>query len=62
MCKSGTYAAVSILLAAIFLPQIIVSAQSSQKPRKVVVKKEGWLIPGRDDFKQVLKIIEENIN
>ena len=61
MRKSETYTAISILLATIFLPQIIVSAQTSQKPRKVVVKKEGWLIPGRDDFKQVSEIVEKNI-
>jgi hypothetical protein len=61
MKKSETYIVVSILLAAIFLPQMIVSAQNSQKPRKVVVKKEGWLIPGRDDFKQVSNIVEKNI-
>jgi hypothetical protein len=60
MSRSGTFAAGSILLAAIFLAQIV-SAQNSQKPRKVVVKREGWLIPGRDDFKQVSKVVEKNI-
>lgn len=61
MSKSGTHTAVSILLAAILLPQIIVFAQNAQKPRKVVVKKDGWLIPGRNDFKQVSEVVEKNI-
>jgi hypothetical protein len=63
MRKSRTYATVLILLGTILPPQIIVvSAQDSQKPRKVMVKKEGWLIPGRDDFKQVSKVVEKNID
>ncbi len=61
MSKSGTYAALSILLAVILLQQITVSAQNSQKLRKVVVKKEGWLIPGHNDFKQVSKVVDKNI-
>src|SRR5687767_12982725 len=61
MGKAKTYSAALILLGTIFSPQIIVCAQESQKPRKIMVKKEGWLISGRDEFKQVSKVIEKNI-
>lgn len=61
MNKSIAHAALLILPGTLLSPQIMVCAQASQKPRKVVVKKEGWLIPGRDDFKQVAKVVEKNI-
>ena len=62
MKRSGRYAALLILLGTILPPQpLVVFAQDSQKRRKVVVKKEGWLIPGRSDFKNVSKVVEKNI-
>lgn len=61
MNKSIAHAALLILLATLLSPQIIVCAQDSRKLRKAVVKKEGWLIPGRDDFKQVSKVVVKNI-
>jgi hypothetical protein len=60
MSKSETHAVISVLLAAILLPQIV-SAQNSQKPPKIMVKKEGWLIPGRDSFKQVSEVVKKNV-
>lgn len=60
MSKSETHVSILVLLAVILFPQIV-AAQSPQKPRKAVVKKEGWLIPGRDDFKQVSQVAEKKI-
>jgi hypothetical protein len=60
LSKLRLYAPTIILLGLILSPEILV-AQVSQKPRKVVVKKEGWLIPGRDGFQKVSKVVEKNI-
>jgi hypothetical protein len=62
MSKLRTCAAVLILFGPVLTTQTMVaSAQASRQPRKVVVKKEGWLIPGRDDFKRLSKVVEKNI-
>ena len=62
MRKGKTLGAVLSLLACTFSSQIsFVAAQDSQKSRQPAVKKEGWIVPGRDSFNQVSKILEENI-
>jgi hypothetical protein len=63
MHKSKVHFVFLVLLGAILSLQIhLVSAQESQKPHKVTVNKDGWLVPGRDDFKKESKVIEKNID
>ena len=61
MSRTTSCAAILILFGVIFSSSVIGHAQGSQNPRKVTVKKNGWLIPGRDNFKQVSKVLEKNI-
>ena len=54
------YAAVLVLLGPTLSTQImVVSAQTSRQPRNVELKKEGWLIPGRDYFRKLSKVAEK---
>ena len=62
MLKSIHTTAFLILLGALLLPQTyFVSAQESRKPRKVMVNKDGWLVPGQDYFKTESKVVKKNI-
>lgn len=60
MLKSRTCAAVLILLGPVLQTQTA-SAQASRRTRKVEVKKEGWLIPGRDYFRKLSRVVEMKI-
>jgi hypothetical protein len=55
--------ALLILIMGLLMSQFnFVSAQNSQKLREATVKKEGWLVPGRNDFRQELKVFEKDID
>jgi hypothetical protein len=55
---SAIFSLTAVILSA---PIILISAQDSQKPRKILVKKEGWLVPGQNYFKDVSEVVEKNI-
>lgn len=59
MSKLRTCAAVLALFASALLA--VASAQPSRQPRQVAVKKEGWLIPGRDYFRKQSRAAEVEI-
>lgn len=62
MRKGKGSVALVILVVGLLTPQInVVSAQNSQKPREANVKKDGWIVPGLDDFRQEAQVIEKDI-
>src|SRR5947207_15133723 len=62
MCKLKTFVIALILLEIIFSAQFtVVSAQDSQGTRKALINKTGWIVTGRNDFKQEVKVIEKDI-
>jgi hypothetical protein len=59
MRKLKIHIAFLVLLGAMASLQIHLA--TAQESRKVTVNKDGWLVPGRDDFKRESKVIGENI-
>ncbi len=63
MRKSKVHFAFLVLFGMTLSLQIhLISAQESPKSRKVTVNKDGWLVPGRDDFKKESKVVGKNID
>lgn len=62
MGKLRTCAAAAALLGPLVSAQAVaVSAQPRQEPRHVAVKKEGWLIPGRDYFRKLSRVAVKDV-